>query len=90
MYAGNWNFSIRGPIPTKEIWDGVQDEHSKTQSLCIVMDHSAKKSAIPTMFLDLLKEIMECWTPSTPLRLKIAAWHSDRKLRRSCLLHWTI
>jgi hypothetical protein len=63
------------------MWDdpGVLDENPKTLCLCIVVEHSSKKQAIPTMLSDILEEIMEYETRLTPLHLKIAAWHDNCK-----------
>jgi hypothetical protein len=62
----------------------VSDVHPKTLSLCIVVDHDAKKPSIPTLFRDMLEKIMimECGTRVTPLHLKIVAWHAERKRHR--------
>ncbi len=57
--AGNSFFLIREPVPTKEMWDGVQDVHSEKLSLCIVLDHTSRKQHIPVLFRDMLEEIME-------------------------------
>ena len=53
--------------------------YPRTFSLCIVVEHSAKKPSVPTVFRDMLEEIMECRTRVTPLHLKIAAWHVEHK-----------
>ncbi len=49
--AGNSNFFTRYPVPTKELWDEVQDVGPKTFSFCIVVEHPQKSrpmaAAIP-------------------------------------------
>jgi hypothetical protein len=79
-------FFIHYPVATEEMCDGVQDVHPKTISLCIVVEHSSKKQSIPTVFRDMLEEIMECWTRLTPLHVKISAWHMLRGDKLPCAL----
>jgi hypothetical protein len=62
--AVNSIFFIRDSVPTKEMWDGVQEVHSKTLSLFIVLDHTSRKPYIPVLFRNMLEEIMKCRTRS--------------------------
>jgi hypothetical protein len=66
--AGNSVVSIREPVPTKEMWGGVQD-------VCWTIPLGSRTG----LFRDMLEEIMECGTLSTPLHPKITAWHADSK-----------
>ncbi len=78
-HACSSNAFISNPVATKEMWDGVQDVHPKTLSLCVVVAFSSKKPNSPTHYRDMLEEIMECRNPVTPLHLKVSVWYDDRK-----------
>jgi len=77
--SGNPNAFIREPIPTKAMWDAVQGMHSKTLSACFLIEYSNRPAHIPIIYRDMLEIIMESGTASTPLHLKIAAWHAERE-----------
>jgi hypothetical protein len=75
---GNRNAFIRTPIPTKEMWDGVQSAHIKTLSCSFVIASSSKRANVPIIFWDVMEEVMESWPVTMPLHLRIAAWHNDQ------------
>jgi hypothetical protein len=72
------NALIRTPIPTKEMWDGVQSAHIKTLSCCFVTESSSKRANLPILFREMMEEVMESWSVTMPLHLRIAAWHDDQ------------
>jgi hypothetical protein len=76
--GGNGNAFISTPIPTKEMWDGVQSAHIKTLSCCFVIESSSKQANVPILFRDMMEEVMEIGPVSMPLHLRIAAWHDDQ------------
>jgi hypothetical protein len=53
-YASCFKTFICNPVVTKEMWDGVQDVHPKTLSLCVVVTFSSKKPNISTHYDDML------------------------------------
>jgi hypothetical protein len=75
---GNGIAFIRTPIPTKEMWDGVQSAHIKTLSCCFVIESPSKRANVPILFRDMMKEVMESGPVTMPLYLRIAAWHDDQ------------
>jgi hypothetical protein len=76
--GGNGYAFIRTPIPTKEMWDGVQSAHIKTLSCCFVIEYSSKRANLPIIFRDIIEEVMESGPVTMSLHLRIAAWHDDQ------------
>jgi hypothetical protein len=72
------NAFIRTPIPTKEMWDGVQSAHIKTLSCRFVIACSSKRANVPIIFRDIIEEVMESGPVTMPLHLRITAWHDDQ------------
>jgi hypothetical protein len=74
-----WNSFIRTPIPTKEMWDGVQSTHIKTLSCSFVIASSSKRANVPFIFREIMEEVMESGPVTMPLHLRIAAWLDDQR-----------
>jgi hypothetical protein len=71
--ARNSNPFIRNSVATME--NGVPSEHAKTLSTFFVIEQVSKKQDVASIYRDRMEEIMECASHTTPLHLKIAAWH---------------
>ncbi len=69
--GGNGNAFIRTPIPTKEIWDGVQSAHIKTLSCCFVIESSSKRANVPILFRDMMEEVKESGPVTMPLHPRV-------------------
>jgi hypothetical protein len=76
--GGNGNAFIHAPIPTKDMWDGVQSAHIKTLSCCFVIESSSKRGNVPIIFREIMQEVMESRPVTMPLHLRMAAWHDDQ------------
>jgi hypothetical protein len=76
--AGNANAFIAKPQATKAMWDVVQGMHPKTLSACALLDYGSLAHG-PIVYRDMLENIMECGTSTTPLHLKVKAWHVQNK-----------
>jgi hypothetical protein len=81
--GSNDNAFIRTPIPTKEMWDGVQSPHIKTLSCCFVIEYSSKRAHVQIIFRDIMEEVMENGPSTMPLHLRIASSHDDQMRSRS-------
>ncbi len=67
--GSNGNAFICTPIPTKEMWDGVQSAHIKTLSCCFVIESASKRANVPILFRDMIEEVMESGPVNMPLHL---------------------
>ncbi len=63
---------------TKEMYDAVQEMHSKTLSACFILVTSTSKAHPDVLFRDMVKTVMERRTSRSLLHLKIFAYQNDR------------
>ncbi len=75
---GDGNAFISNPTTTKQMYDAVQEVHSKTLSACYVMLTSTSKARLDVLFRDMVRTVLESGTAESPLHLKIVAYHDDR------------